>query len=350
MKKKVGIFVVVMGLAASVYGIQELDWFQGPSSVEVYHAPKLVSRRSGDFTANIVGALGGGGKELKYRLNDGPWSDVGRGGNRMPFPLFNVELFGDELRPGLNTLVLKTIPSESEQENVTLDFEYDPKPIRLPIRVDWATTELDVQDGIWETFSVDGEWRVRPKPGAENYDRLLAVTGAFPEGRRVETDIIFRNYSDGSRPYGFGILPLWGGHPDNENVRPRRGWNFSLAWYYSHYEGVGMEFSYKNGKEEPEWISTYRPFKPKPGVRYHLIVDVWPEFDEKGRHSRYKQRMKWYAEGETIPYDWMEITDVEGSPIPEGEYGVALVAHRSQVEFGPIVVTPLEGQTVNKRI
>ena len=108
-----------------------------------------------------------------------------------------------------------------------------------------------------------------------------------------------------------------------------------------------MEFSYKNGKAEPEWVSSYRPSTPKPGIRYHIIVESWPEFDEKGQHRRYRQQMKWHTEGEEDLYDWMEIMDVEGSPLPEGEYAVALVAHRAQVEFGPVVVTPLEIGTVH---
>lgn len=347
MKKIIVPFILVIGLAVSGYGIQEWNWFQGPSFIQVYHAPKVFARRSGDFTANIVGGLADKEKTVNYQLNNGPWIEAGHGGKRVPFPLFNIELFDKDLRPGMNNLFLKTVPLDPDQENMVLEFEYDPKVVQLPLTVNWESNDLDAQDGYWETVLIDGERRVRPKPGFEGYDRVLMVTGAFPGGRRIETSLIFRSHPGKSPYFGFGILPLWGGHPDPENVRPRRGWNFSIVWYYSHYEGIGMEFSYKQANAPPAWISTYRPLELKPDTRYYITAEAWPEFDEQGQHKRYRQRMKWYAEGEKKPSDWMDITDVEGSPLPEGEYGVGLVAHRSQVEFGPVVVTPMEYPIVN---
>jgi hypothetical protein len=341
--------LIFVGLIGGIgVGAQELGWFSSSPSIQVYHAPDLITRRANDFTFNVVGRVAPHVKQVKYRLNDGPWSQVGQGGARLPEDMFNVELYDGDMIPGANQLILETFPNGRGGEKVSLQFRYDPSPIELPLWVDWKTTKLDVQDGYWESFASNEEWRVRPKPGFEGYDRILAVTGAFPQGRRVEADMIFRGYSDGNRPYGFGIIPLWGGHSDKENVRPRRGWSYGIAWYYSRDRGVGMEFSYKNGNAAPlQWVNTYRPLDPIPGQRYHITVEAWPEYDHEGQHRRYRQRMKWHAEGEVVPHDWMEIRDIEGSPLPEAEYAVALVAHRAQVDFGPVVVTSLEIPTLN---
>ncbi|NER93205.1 MAG: hypothetical protein F6J86_05095 [Symploca sp. SIO1B1] len=313
--------------------------------VKIFHLPKHFSRRYGEFTANICGAIAKQVKQLKYQLNEGEWLEFVQKGNRVPPPLFTLEIRAENLSPGTNQLKIEATPGRGEPEITNLEFEYDPSPIQLPVTLDWSTIDnrnLEVQDGYWETFAADGGWRVRPKPGFEDYDRLLAVTGAFPGGRRIETDVIFHGHIEG-RLYGFGVLPMWGGHPDQVGVSPRRGWNFGIAWYYSDDQGVGMEFGYKYGKDKPTWVSSYRNFDYQEGVRYLLIAECVPELDEDGKHLRYRQRLKCHAAGEPEPDQWMELTDTEGAPLPPGEYAVGLVAHRCQVDFGSVTVTSIEG-------
>ena len=101
-----------------------------------------------------------------------------------------------------------------------------------------------------------------------------------------------------------------------------------------------MEFSYKLADADPQWVSTYRNLELAPDQRYFITVEVWPEYDKQGKHVRYAQRMKWKRENEAAT-EWMELEDVEGSQLPIGEYGVALVAHRCQVDFGTVRVTPI---------
>lgn len=313
--------------------------------VEIFHLPNRFSRRYGEFTANVCGAIAKGVKQLKYRLNEGEWIKFVQRGDRVPPPLFTLELRAENLRPGINRLTIEATSDISEPEITTVEFEYDPSPIKLPVTLDWSTIDnrnLDVQDGYWETLAADGGWRVRPKPGFEDYDRVLAVTGAFPGGRRIETDVIFHSHIE-DRLYGFGVLPMWGGHPDKVGVSPRRGWSLAIAWYYSDDEGVGMEFTYKDGKKKPKWVSSYRDFDYQEGVRYLITAECVPELDGNGKHLHYRQRLKWHAEGEPEPDEWIEITDTEGAPLPPGEYAVGLVAHRCQVDFGPVTVTPIEG-------
>ncbi len=310
-------------------------------AIQVYHMPRVYAKRFGDLTANICGVLRSDVERVEYSVNDGPWLELKQGGPgpRVPPPLFTVEMSEAELVPGTNNVKMKAFHGAEKSEDMALRFDYDPSPIQLPITRDWSNGDLEVQDGYWETFQTKDGWRVRPKLGFEDYDRLLVVAGAFQGGRRIEMDLVFRG--ELREPYGFGILPMWGGRPDDLGVSPRWGWNFSLVWYYSKYEGVGMDFSYKHGREEPDWVTTYRNLNLKRDVHYFLTIECWPVLDDMGNHKFYRQRMKWREEGQPETQDWMELTDVEGAPIPEGEYAVALIAHRSSVDYGPVTVKPL---------
>jgi hypothetical protein len=310
--------------------------------IQINHAPKRFPRRMADFTANICGMLAPGVTRASYRLNGDLWLPVRHALPRVPSPLFTLELSHEHLRAGENHLEIEAgsfWPGSARREKIV--FAYDPSPITPPFHMNWAEQELDVQDGQWEKISHDRQVWIRPVPGSENYDRIIVVTGAFAEARRLELELIFRRSTAGENPFGFGVLPLWGGRPDDAGVSPRRGWNFSLAWYYSHYRGVGMEFSYKHGSQPPLWISTYRNLELQPDRAHHLVIETWPEQEANGRHLRYRQRMLWQMQGETGRGEWLELSDTEGATIPPREYGIALIAHRCQVEFGPVKILPL---------
>ncbi|MDY6938751.1 MAG: hypothetical protein SWY16_13890 [Cyanobacteriota bacterium] len=313
--------------------------------VQIFHRPQRFSRRAGELSANIYGSLADKVDLARYQLNGGTWHDVGRGGKRVPEPAFVIEMKENELNAGTNTLAIEAQPRRGESETVSLEFAYDPQPIALPVKPDWSKDELEVQDGYWEAFSSDGdsspgEWRVRPKPGFEDYDRLLCVTGAFAGGRRIETDLIFRS-TDFPRRCGFGVLPLWGGHKDPEDFSPRRGWIYSIAWFHPYRQGGGVEFGYKNGDAPRTWVDSYRQFEPEPNVRYFITAECWSEKDETGQHRCYRQRMKWRKDGEADSDTWIELRDIEGCPLPEREYAVALIAHFCQVDFGQTVVSAM---------
>jgi len=312
--------------------------------VEVLHLPKRFSRRFGELTANVSGTVSSQVQQAKYQLNNGKWLDVGQGTPRVPEPLFTIEMRAEDLRPGKNNLKIEVTTERGESETKDLQFEYDPEPISLPVKVEWSDADLEVQDGYWETFSDNGEWRVRPKPGFEDVDRILSVTGAFPGGRRVETDLIFRSSEleeADLKLYGFGIIPMWGGHKDEVGITPRRGWIYAIAWFHPYRNGGGVEFGYKDGDTPKKWVDSYRKFEPEPDVRYFITAESWPELDKDGKHLRHKQRMKWWKEGESESDEWIEVTDTEGAPLPSGEYAVALIAYDCQVDFGPVTVTSI---------
>jgi hypothetical protein len=316
-------------------------WYWQVPLVQFFDLPDSFSRRSGEMTVNIAGVISSFTKEVRFRVNDGQWQEVARGAPRAPMPQFLIEMDARKLRAGTNILSIEASAFGRPPQSYQRQFKYDPSPVSLPITKNWLNSEVEAYDGYWEKVLSDGVWRVRPKPGFEGYDRILVVTGAFSEGRRIETDVIFRHKIGGGE-FGFGVLPLWGGHPDDAiHNGPRRGWNFSIVWYWNRYRGVGNEFSYKFGEAPPDWVNSYHNLALEAGARYAIVAECWPEFDENGKHLRYAQRSKWWKEGTPEPKDWLELIDAVGSPLPAGEYGVALVAYNCQVDFGPIKVEPL---------
>ena len=312
--------------------------------VKIFPMPKMYSRRYGDFTANIHGSLSKIARQVKYRLNDGPGLDIGKGGPRAPAPFFVIELNAHELCPGTNTLTIHAVAYGGRQETTSMQFDYDPQAPILPRIVDWSQADPESIDGEWETFLSENGWRVRPKFGREGYDRIVLVAGAFAAGRRIETEVIFRHKTVEHSEYGFGVIPLWGGHPDNGNFRPRRGWRFSIIWYFNRYKGVGNEFSYKIGNALPTFVTSYRSLHIEAGIPYCIIVECWPEIDVSGRHIRFKQRMKWWPQGTPEPDNWLELVDAPDAPLPAIEYGAALIAYNCQVDFGPVAINPLQAR------
>ena len=306
----------------------------------VGHLPSVYRRRAGAFTANICGAVGAADQVPLHSLNDGPWVETGRGKPRAPGRDFTIEIPAESLNAGRNRIALRARAGAELGEPVIRAFGYDPSPIRPPLVREWTDGDLDVQDGRWETCLIDGERRVRPVPGCERYDRILVVAGAFAGGRRIETDLVFRRAASPGRSFGFGVLPQWGGHPDPGTATPRRGWRFSLAWYYSLYRSIGLEFSTKDGAEPPRFAAIYHHADPVPGRRLRLIVEARTAAGGDGP-ARHRQRMKWWPADEPEPQDWIELDDRAGAPLPHLEYGVALIASRCQVDFGTVKILPL---------
>lgn len=317
--------------------------------IEITHLPNVFSKRDGHFSANITGFISGISTEASYRLNSGDWLSVGEGKPRVAKGQFIIELPVESLLEGENTLEIRA-NSLFADKSIKKTFRYDPSIIQLPRTITWDKPqhELEVEDGYWSVSKgEDNVWRAHPLAGTEGYDKILVVSGAFPGGRRVETEVIFR-YRAGKGEYGFGLLPLWGGRPDEPRVSPKRGWNFSLLWYWSRYEGVGNEFSYKFGEEPPVWVNSYYNLALQKDVKYRVIVEAWPVVDENGNHIRYTQRMKWWPSSAKEPANWVVLSDDEGSPLPEQDYGIAFICYRTQVEYGPVTIKPLPPEIISK--
>ena len=327
------------GAAATlaILAVLAILYYRAPL-LEVHHLPQIFARRIDDLSANACG-IALPLARLEYRLNGQSWQEVRRRRPRVPWPHFTVEILPQELKVGRNLLEIRATAPARPQKSIAREFSYDPATIHLPTTVTWDEADLDVQDGTWETVATsDGSRRVRPRPGTEGYDRILVVTGAFPPARRVEADVTFHHRV---RPdFGFGVLTLWGGHPDAEGGRPRRGWLYGLAWLATYEKGVTSEFSSKWGPAKRIDSFGVLPYEPVPGKRYAIIAETWPVIGADGGHDHFRQRIKWWAHGEQEPDGWIEATDGD-SRLEDREYAVALLAHNCQADFGPVRVTDL---------
>ena len=333
----VAVFVCV-GIALLVAFAQ----YRSARLFTIVHLPDTYPRRSLSLSANVTAHVPLARTSIRFRVNDHAWHRIANMYSpRYVNGVVTLEMPSHELRSGANTLQIEASAPLRSGERYELSFSYDPSPVELPIRRSWKDEQLEAQDGYWEVVEVEGDWRVRPKPGYEGYDRLLLVTGAFPVPRRIETYAIHREARESVRhEVGFGVLSLWGGHPGGWSQLPRKGWSFAMGLYWSKPGGVGSEISHFDETGTPRWVNSYRDAPLIRNVKYRIII----ELDERragGRHRSYRQRMKMWPEGQREPDEWILLTDKEGALLPEGEYAVALFALDNQVEFGPIDVLPL---------
>jgi len=331
--------VTRIALIVAACGVALYLYFK-PPLLEIYHAPETFGRRGDELTANISGKAFLLTNTLRYRVNSEEWKDIRRELPRSEKPYFTVEIEGTSLLEGENTLRIEADAPLRKKTLEEITFTYDPSVIPESLTVDWSEQPLDVQEGRWEIVKVQDDFRVRPYPKHEDYDRILLVCGSFPGSRRVETDVTFRSAVE-QRGFGFGVIPLWGGHPDEERYRPRRGWIYGLGWYYSRQGGIGVEFSTKYGPEERTDLMKYRTFQIQPDVRYMIIMEALQNTDAAQNHLSYTLRLKWWQSGESEPENWFELRDSQGVFLPEREYAVALLAHFCQVEFGPVRIKKL---------
>lgn len=332
--------IVFAGVAAS--GVVEFVDYRSSSLVSVVHLPEIYARRGSSLSANATARISKRVTDLRYRVNDHPWHRIVKlSTKRFVNGIVTFEMPMEELAPGRNRLRTEAAAPLRATEQQEFVFSYDPAPVVLPIRRTWEGEQLEVQDGYWEAVEVEGDWRVRPKPGYEGYDRILLVTGALSGPRRIETYAVFRKALPSKRnEVAFGVLSLWGGHPGSWSKLPRRGWSFAMGQYWSKPGGVGSEFSYYDGTSARQWVNSYRNAPLLENVRYHMVIEVEQE-RVQGQHRLYRQRTKIWPDGQPQPDEWLVLTDEEGARIPEGEYAVALFTLDCQVEFGPVVVLPL---------
>ncbi|MFO1070110.1 MAG: hypothetical protein U1E14_16480 [Geminicoccaceae bacterium] len=343
--------VVVVLAAVAAGGVLAWSYVTGPL-VELHNLPEHYARRSGAFAASVVGTTSRLSHDLAWRLNDGDWQPVRRTAGRAAWPDFVIDLPTDRLAAGENSLELRAEGWLHRGQTLSRSFLYDPEPPPLPLTVDWrAVASPDAQDGAWETFlSGVGDARVRVVPGHEDSDRVVAVTGAFPGGRRVTVDAVMRRpvgvwpYGLGFLPrreYGFGIAPLWGGHPDRGTDRPGRGLRAATVTWSTRDFGVAARLVERIGETPPRWRSAGLSLPMKWNGTYRIVAEAWPVRDAEGHHRGWRMRAKFWWTDQPEPADWLEVEDLGDPVLPEGEYGVALVAHRTAADFGPVTVEPL---------
>ncbi len=334
-----------VSLAALGMAVLVLMFSVGPARyIAIFpSSPTAIELKTGDLTANFTGRKGLVGlmvQDIAFRANQGEWHRFMPESPRVNARDILVEVPAAQLRAGANSVDVALTSYLGQRRQVQLMFDYDPRPVDLPLVRSWDKAIPEIQDGRWERVQTDLGWRLRPVPGAEGYDRLVLASPPFTQGRRGSVDVTFLE-STGAL-FGFGLIPLWGGHNDPEALSPRRGWEYGIAWYYSHKKGgFGVEVSQKYGSEKHRTSKRYQKADPVPGETYRLIAEAWPEKDASGRLLTYHLRMKWSHPASGAESDWIGMTDAK-VPLQDKPYAVALVAHRVQAEFGPVTIESID--------
>ena len=321
--------------------------------IRFYQVPDKFSKKADYLTLNVSGELALPRRltSIKsYKINGQRWNLPQTRNSRIKGREFVLEFFAEDLKPGVNKIAVKVENLFGSERIVSISVNYDDTLVELPEGVDGHSGSLEPQDGQWEVVETNHQDVIRPIPGTEGYDRILLASGAFKGGRRVEATMRFVGQASESEDFGFGILPLWGGHPDTLNRSPRRGWKYGLAWYYNPEGGIGIEYSDKFSAERHIRVAKFSKFLAIPGSRHKIIVDSHQTVNKQGQHLGYRQSMTWYALDSKDQLIKMELDDTREQPLAHIHYSVALLAHRAQVEFWDITITPLPPVIIEETI
>ena len=307
--------------------------------IQFYPMPSVFLNKADGLSLNIHGKLDETVSIKNYRINSGQERMPRADSPRIKDREFVLEFLVDDLQAGKNKLKVTISNMLGRKREVDLSFEYDATTPHLPLVISWQNASLESQDGQWEKIQRGDQVLVRPIPGTEGYDRILLASGAFKGSRRVECTLTFVSRDSSAKLFGFGIMPLWGGHTDSTQLSPHRGWKYGLGWYYSKDEGVGLEFADKIDDDQHITLSKYTKFNPAPGERYKIIIDAQQVLNEHGDHVTYRQTMTWDTLNSNQEPITIELKDDRAEPLKDSHYAVALLAHRAQVEFGPVKVS-----------
>ena len=331
------VLVIVLGIAEYRFSFGETSNY-----IRFYSMPPSFLNKADGITLNIHGKLNEFVSIEHYRINNRQRIQSRTGSPRLNENEFVIEFLAEDLNAGENILNVTIVNLLGSKRQVELVFNYDSTPPKLPVLINWTNTSLESQDGQWEKVKKGGQVLVRPVPGTEGYDRILLASGAFKGSRRVESIVTFVKGAKSNKLFGFGIIPLWGGHADSTRNSPRRGWKYGLGWYYSKEKGIGVEFSDKVDDEKHITLSKYTKFKPIPGKRYKIVIDSKQILSARGEHLTYFQTMTWTRLDSNQPPISVELYDKRNEPFGDFQYSVALLAHRAQVEFNSVTISVLE--------
>ncbi|WP_425092186.1 hypothetical protein [Tropicimonas sp. S265A] len=333
--------LLIAAFASVVVGLATLEatFLVGPEHlVARFDPPGVIGLKTGDLSANLNGERGVFGRlhdGTVFRANNGGWRAFVEKSPRLSSGAILLEVPSDQLIPGLNEVEVVFTSFLGLTRQINVPFEYAPEPVSFPISWDWSRDMAEVQDGVWERRETAEGWRLGPVEGAEGYDRLVLVAPPFDGPRRVTVDVTFRKNT--GRPFGFGVIPLWGGHNDPDARSPRRGWEYAIAWYYDVQNGFGVELSRKDGARPHTTVRKYDARDIVEGETYRIIAEARGPLDVTTGSAGYSLRMQWAHPASGQISDWIELTDAS-VPVTDQPHAVALVAHRAAVDFGPVFV------------
>ncbi len=256
---------------------------------------------------------------------------------------FNIDIERSMLKEGDNLLQLIVERNKECLLKQEIHIQYAGSNFwPLPYEIDWSHV-LKFQDAV---EVIDGDWEITSQ-GAHikerYYDRVLAFGDRTWCDYEVATSVVFHNYTSpvsGPPTYNVShvaIASRWPGH-DRDTLQPDRKW-FPL--------GATSEFRLTDDYDSCRWrifdgenfyveqeYPDYRNIEPE--TWYHLKHRVENISDTLVRYS-----VKFWDARFEEPEDWdLQALEV----LTQRETGSALLlAHNTEVTFGNILVTPIEG-------
>ena len=308
---------------------------------------------------NILGNVlspNGAISTLQYTQNGGSAQSlsVGATSSRLPQPGdFDIEIPYSGLNSGANTVIITAtdVAGHTSSHTVTVNYASG-HTWPLPYAINWTASTnpqsvLQIIDGNWQVQS-DGSGIRDTEVG---YDRLLTIGDTSTWQDYVATAEVTLHYindpginppaNHGDSDFGVGIIMGWHGHTSDvfgvpQNVQPNIGHPFPAVAWYSSAGGYGSVLQlYQNTASHTEQVMAYQPSS---GLALQFetkyIFKVQVTLNSGGASSHFA--FKVWPSGTAEPATWNVQSDGDVS-----QGSIVLVAHRSDVTFGQISVSPL---------
>ncbi|OZV68145.1 T9SS type A sorting domain-containing protein [Winogradskyella aurantia] len=279
---------------------------------------------------NILGNIMDDGTitSFTYSLNGGTPVDLNIGPDNRRLENsgdFNIDIAATDLLPGSNTVLITAIDDQLNTSTKTVTINYtDGNVWPIPYDIDWSSLNNDITQINDVSHVVDGKFLLTPdgvRTDEPGYDRLIALGDKTSTNYEVLVPITIHSMeSDG----GVGVLLRWKGHTSTpvSCTQPQCGYFplGAISWFRSNrlefYQGNSVGFT--------------RQLE----VTYMFRTSV--ETDAVSGNTNY--RIKFWEQGTAEPDAW-NLEQTEGtSDLQEGS--LMLIAHKTDVTFGDVIVTP----------
>ncbi len=328
------------------------DLMQNPSqglNIDVWygHEQRFGHLGQPQRWVNVLGTISDSSqvKYLSYTLNELPLQSLSIGSDlhRLAMPGdFNVELGWDEMKSGLNNLVIKVENIDQTITNYPIKLHIEKgNQWPLPYHIDFSKVRhlqdvVQVVDGHWNLVST-GVHTVQPY-----YDRVLSMgdtTWRDYESRILLTIHDFTPSSPGPPTYNvshFGVAMRWRGH-HTDGRQPSRKWyplgaqGELLLEEHPDSNRWRILFDGQYAEKPPTYTSQRNTVSMGKPIWIKTQVQTLPD-------GRTRYRFKQWPEARSEPLDW-DVEGYEKHDYPSG--ALCIVPHNSSVTIHKIWVTPI---------
>ncbi len=314
----------------------------GGPKIDVWYGANQVFGSAGKSQRfiNIIGNAKDvdGVSSLTYSLNGGPELPLTLGPSANNLRLirlgdFNADIEYADLVPGENQISLRAVDALANETVGCVEVTYvDDVTAPSTYNVDWnaisdISSVAQVVDGKWE---LDGQGVHIAIPG---YDRNIAVGDLQWTNYEAVVEVTVNTLPMPTQTANVSLAVRWTGH-DEDGQQPNIKW-WPLGAFAGYQWGTGSTFTGTRmlGSNGVQVGSNANATAPEIGDKYIFKMQV-----DSDTYS-----FKYWWSGEAEPVDW-ELTwtwTPSVQPPPPVEGSLLLVAHKVDVTFGQVSVTPI---------